>query len=42
MELIYQMTEESYKRFLRTDGIRSKDDLIKYINSTYGLLGTVV
>lgn len=42
MELIYEMRESDYKDLLKMDGIKSKDDVIAYINKTYGLLGTVV
>ena len=39
---IVTMTKAAYKDYLQLDGIKTKHDLIDYINQTWGLMGTVV
>lgn len=41
---VYEMSKKQYTYYFSDGGggLRSKDDLINYINETYGLLGTCV
>lgn len=43
-EYVYSMTKKQYQFYFTEEGgaMKSKKDLIRYINETYGLLGTCV
>lgn len=43
-EYVYKMSKKQYKFYLTEAGgnVKSKKDLVKYINETYGLSGTCV
>ena len=40
-EVVITMSRSAYADMLKLDGIKSKDGLLKHINDTWGLLGTV-